>query len=222
MVGVVDELDNLGDLRIDFHDLAAEAGIKFLELVEGAAVTATDNGKRRIQEVRDGHAFTQEFGVRDDRKVDAVALARKLFDQFGHGGIRSRRDRTADNHDMEGRLGADRVGNGADRRHQEGRIETSIRSVRGADAEERNLGLEHGLLGRRRRRDESRLEAFHHHLVDIALDDRRKTHGDARDLVEVHVAPDDTVTEFRETRDTHTTYISQPKNTNRSHTSYPG
>ena len=208
MVGVVDELDDFGNLRVDFDDLAPESRVHLFELVESPAVPAPDNRNRRVQEVGDRHAFAQEFRVRDHSEVDAFALAGDLLYQFAHRGVRSGRNRTADDHNVERGLGADCTGNGFHRRHEERGIQAAIRRIRRTDAQERDFRLEHGLFSRRRRRNQTGLETFLHNFVDIAFDYRRKSHGNTGNLVKIYIAANNSMTELRETRDADTSHIT--------------
>ena len=205
-------LDHLGDLDGLADDRRVQLAVDFLEKVAGLLVQFADHGHRREVVVLDRGALAEEFGVGADAEVDPGLLARAVLDQRDHHVVDGARQYGAAHHhgvafgllaDGEADLAADGL--------DVAQVQVAVLLARRADADERYVGVQHGLLEVGGARQPSGLPALLQQRFQARFDDGRLALVDQVDLGAGDIHTNDFMTACRQAASTYCTDIAQTK-----------
>jgi hypothetical protein len=179
------------------------------------SVACSENSVGRIQKVPNRAAFAHELGVIANGKILAAFLTTFFFEYGEHHSFRgSSQHRAAQNKNVRRFFLADYRGDLASNVLDVAEIEFAIFQAGRSDADERDLGIQHGcgrIGGCMQQAGSVRLGD---HFTHASFDDRGAARVHHLNFGMAHIDADDLVAHGRETGSRNGTDVSQPKNAN--------
>ena len=153
-------------------------------------IVRPDHDPVGVEEVVERRPLPEELRVRHDAHVLAI-------DRLAHHGRGAHRHRRlVDDDRVLAKVGTDLLR----RREHVAHVRTTIRTLRCRDAQEHDVGIEHGGPVVGPEGETSRREALRHELVETGLDDRHRTRAQRGDAFAHAFGAVDDMTEPRKAR----------------------